>query len=117
MSDTIQALNEVVFKAGERGDKRTADHAHECETKLYDLLTDISVIAGDALEVHVKAADRAKPRKTRVYKEIVEKIAVYFCDQCDTAEGSYHTEEAIRELLVSYNIKTVDYTGRTVKIV
>ena len=117
MSDAIQALNEVVFKAGQRGEVGEADKAVEREDELHILLTDISVIAGDALEDHVKAADKRKPRKERVYREIVRQIAVHFCDEVDdTTEGAFDTEVAVREILASFDITTVDFTGREVKI-
>ncbi len=119
MTDTIKALNEVLNIAAKRvdgGNGEWGSQEEDSEGRL-GLLEEIVTVAGDALEDHVKASNKAKPRKQRVYKEIVEKIAAYFCDQCDTAEGSYHTEEAIREILASYDVETVDFTGRTVKIV
>lgn len=108
MSDTIQALNEVVFKCSEREEDCGANEK---------LLEEIVEIAGDAIEDHVKASDRARPRKERVYREIVRQIAAYFCDGCDTPEGAAHTEEGVREILAAFDITTVDFTGREVKIV
>jgi len=108
MSDTIQALNEVVFKAGER-----EEDCGENEK----LLEEIAVIAGDCIEEHVKAKFRARPRKERTYKEIVRQIAAYFCDGCDTDEGAAFAEEGVREVLAAFDIETVDFQGNTVKIV
>ena len=113
MSDAIQALNEVVFKCSERGgDDVNPEDLADHRLKLLELIVEI---AGDAIEDHVKASDRAKPRKERVYKEIVRKIAEYFCDQSDTLESAIDTENAIREILASFDIETVDYTGRAGK--
>ena len=108
MSDTIQALNEVVFKCSER-----EEDCGENEK----LLEQIVEIAGAALEDHVKASDRARPRKERVYKEIVARIAVNFCDVCDNPEQACNIEADVRETLASFDIETVDFTGRTVKVV
>ena len=113
MSDTIQALNMIVALAAQRESDADGQPAPE----LVGLLENIAEVAGDALEDRVKPADRTKPRKQRVYKEIVRRVAAHFCDGCDTPEGAYATEEGVREILASYDIETVDFTGRTVKIV
>ncbi len=113
-SDTIKALNEVVSLAGQRGEKIDVDPNAE---QLYELIEKIVAVAGDCLEDHVKASNRAKPRKERVNREIVRRIAAYFCDGCDTVEAAQHTEEGVREILASFDVETVDYTGRPVKIV
>lgn len=97
MSDTIQALNEVVFKCSER-----EEDCGENEK----LLEEIVVIAGDCLEDHVKAADRAKPRKERTYKEIVRQIAgILVDDPLDTPEGTSYAVELIQEVLETYRVK------------
>lgn len=112
MSDAIQALNEVVFKAGQREDSGIGDKASPVD--LQELLKDISVIAGDALEDHVKATDRAKPRKQRVYRDIVNEIAAYFVPVPDTVEGTAHVIEGVAEILKQYNVTTTDAEGRKV---
>ena len=117
MSDAIQALNEVVFKCSLRLNED--DKWGCCEEErdgLAALLEEITVIAGDALEEPVKATDRTKPRKERVYKEIVRRIAEYFCDQCDTPQQAVDTEREIREILASFDVEPLDFTGRPVKI-
>jgi len=115
MSDTINVLNQIVGIASKR--KAAGDGANEEEFKNnLDLLEKIVVAAGDCLEDHIAARDRAKPRKQRVYKEIVDSIAVYFCDQCDTEEGAYFAEDGVRNVLAAYGIETVDFEGNTVKI-
>lgn len=110
MSDTIQALNEVVFKCSER-----EEDCGENEK----LLEQIVEIAGAAIEDHqsAKAGDRVSVRKERVYKEIVRRIAVNFCDVCDNPEQAQNIEADVRETLASFDITTVDFTGREVKIV
>ena len=106
MSDAIQALNEVVFKAGQRGEVGEADDALEHEDELVTLLEEISVIAGDALEDHVKATDRAKPRKERVYREIVNQFTAIIqdCSQ-DTPEGPPYAIELMESVLDDYGIE------------
>ncbi len=101
MSDAIQALNEIVLKAGRRGE------AEDCAEEkipeiLYSLLEDISVIAGDAIENRVKAT---KPRKARVYKEIVNQFQAIIqdCSQ-DTPEGPPYALELMEEVLNDYGI-------------
>ena len=116
MSDSIDALNKIVHHASKRGTKPTGT-TDELSVILYNLLDKIVEVAGDALEDHVAARNRAKPRKERVYKEIVRRIAAYFCDGCDTAEGAAYIEEGVREVLASFDIETKDFQGNTVKIV
>lgn len=113
MSDAIDALNKIVNTCSQR----KIDTDDDGFAVNLDLLTQVVECAGDALEDHVKAADRRRPRKERTYKEIVRRIALFFCDGCDTAETAYYTEEGVREILMSYDIETVDYRGRRVKIV
>ncbi len=104
MSDAIQALNEVVFKAGQREDSGIGEKASPVD--LQELLADISVIAGDAIENHVKAADRAKPRKERVYKDIVGQIAgIMKDDPRETPEGLVYAVELIEEVLNTYGVE------------
>ena len=111
MSDAIQALNEVVFKAGERGEIDDAINAESIEDardvadRRFKLLDEIAVIAGDAIEDRVKAADKAKPRKARVYKQVVHEIAhiVKGCSQ-DTPEGPPYALELIEEVLALYEV-------------
>jgi len=112
MSDSIQALNEIVSLCGQR-----EANAGEKTTINLGLLEKIVEAAGDCLEEHVAASNRAKPRKERVYREIVRQIAMYFCDGCDTDEGAAYTEEGVREVLAAFDITTVDFTGQEVKIV
>lgn len=96
MSDAIDALNKIVYKAAEREEDCGANET---------LLEEISVIAGDSLEDHVAARDKAKPRKERVFKEIVEQVSnlVKECDMTDP-EGTYYTLELIQELLDRYEV-------------
>ena len=114
MSDTINVLNTIIGITGKRGELGDADNAVERESELYTLLTDIAEAAGDCLEEHVAARNRAKPRKQRVYKAIVEQIAVHYCDEFD--EDYRNTCQAIREILVSFNITTKDFEDNVVKI-
>jgi len=105
VSDAIQALNEVVFKAGQRGKIDDASTAVEQADELHILLTEIAVIAGDALEDHVKATNRAKPRKERVYREIVRQIAAVFKDDpLSTDEGIIFASDAVQEILDAYGV-------------
>lgn len=105
MSDTIQALNEVIFKCSLRFGGTPFDDDNkwgDCEDErdgMFQLLEDIVEIAGDAVEDHVKASERVKPRKTRVYKEIVEKIAGLLKND-PVATGD--KVEQIQSLLVQY---------------
>lgn len=122
MSDAIDALNKIVYNAGQRGQdgyqrNRDDENPQSYEEYLEGLLEFIAEVAGDSLEDHVAARDRAKPRKARVYKQIVEEIAVYFCDQVDTTEGAIFAEEGVREILVKYGINTHDFEGKEVQIV
>lgn len=114
MSDTINVLNQILRRCAER-EQAGVNPEDEADHRL-KLLELIAEDAGDCLEEHTAARLRAKPRKQRVYKQILEEIAMYFCDGCDTAEGSYHTEEAIRNILIKYNITTRDIEGKVVKI-
>ncbi len=98
MSDAIDALNKIVYKAAEREEDCGANET---------LLEEISIIAGDSLEDHVRATDRAKPRKERVYKQIVDEIAPFFEDNSDleTPEGVYHICECVGEILDKYKVR------------
>lgn len=116
MSDTIQTLNEIVSLCGQR--QAAGDGANEEQfTANFGLLEKVVGRAGDCLEEHIQANKRRKPRKERVYKQIVEEIAVHFCDICDNAKQAQNIEVDVREILAAYDITTVDYTGREVKIV
>lgn len=115
MSNTIKTLTEIVGLCGQRqehGDG-AGEEAFEANFKLLEKVVET---AGECLEDHVKAAARCQPRKERVYKEIIRRIAVHFCDVCDNPEQAFNTEEAVREILASYDIETTDYTGRKVVI-
>lgn len=97
MSDAIDALNKIVYKAAEREEDCGANET---------LLEEISVIAGDSLEDHVAARDKAKPRKERVYKGIVEEIAFIVNEgSMDKPEALYYTIELIQEVLDKYEVK------------
>lgn len=112
MSDTINTLNRIVHTAGAR--QKAGDGANEEEfAGNLKLLEDIAEIAGDCLEDHVKAT---RPRKERVYRQIVKEIAVHFCDVCDNPEQACDIEMLVREILASYDVETTDYTDRKVKI-
>ena len=117
MSDSIDALNKIVALAAEREDQMGENSAKYAE-QVEKVLEKIAEVAGDSLEDHVKAANRAKPRKARVYKDIVEEIAVHFCDDClDDTDHAYAVAENVREVLARYGIQTVDFQGKVVKIV
>ncbi len=108
MSDTIQALNAVVAKCGERVEESDIS-GQNCKVMI-DLIEEISVIAGDCLERHISAACKVKTpyRKERVNRGIVEQVAALI-DDCDITapEANYYTIELIQELLNRYNIEEI----------
>ncbi len=107
MSDTINVLNQIVGIASKRGEKPTGK-TDELSVVLYGLLEQVVESAGDCLEEHVAARNRAKPRKQRVYKEIVTEISALVGDVDMTCpEGTYYCVELIQELLNRYNIEEV----------
>lgn len=113
MSDTINTLNRIVHTAGAR--QKAGDGANEEEfAGNLKLLEDIAEIAGDCLEDRGDTTRR--PRKERVYRQIVKEIAVHFCGVCDNPEQACNIEMLVREILASYDVETTDYTGRKVKI-
>ncbi len=118
MSDTINTLNRIVGIAAKRaGDAELKDCGPEdLAAHRLELLEHIVEAAGDCLEEHKAASLRAKPRKQRVYKDIVEQIAVLFCDQVDTHEGAFFIEENVRDILRAFHIETKDFEGNEVKI-
>ena len=119
MSDTIDALNQILGIVGRREEKQDTGESLKTtkDSHLYKLLDNVAEVAGDCLEDHVKASFNPRPRKERVYREIVRQIAAYFCDPCQTVEAAQYVEEGVREILVSFDVETVDFTGRKVKIV
>jgi len=119
MSDSIDALNKIVHLGAQRNDpgELAIPDFEQTAVDNFKLLEKIVIVAGDAFEDHVAARNRAKPRKERVYREIVRQIAEHFCDQVDTVEHSFDIEVAVREILAAFDIETVDFTGRAVKIV
>lgn len=69
-----KSLNDILEIAAERGrldpHKTGVENAGKSRGELLDILERIVVVAGDALE----ADPEPKPRKSRVWKEIVERI-------------------------------------------
>jgi hypothetical protein len=119
LSDNIQALNTVVGLAGQR-ERNPAVEKDPNDEQLSewrgDLLEQIAVVAGDALEEHDVSTEGNRPRRERVFRAIVEEIAVFFCDECDTAEGAFFVEEGVRDILREYGFTTTDSEGREVLI-
>lgn len=112
MSDAIDALNKIVYNAGQRGEQgyqrnRDDDNPQSYEEYLEGLLEHIAEVAGDSLEDHVAARDRQKPRKQRVFKQCVDEIAnVVQNAAMDTPEGPYYAVELIQEILEGYGVAT-----------
>lgn len=100
MSDAIDALNKVIYLTAQREGDAEGQPAPE----LVELLEKIAVVAGDALEDHVAARNRVKPRKQRVFKMCVEEIASIVGDDPDTPEAIYHAMECIQEVLDNYKL-------------
>lgn len=115
MSDAIKALYDITVICSKRGSDPDGDKVGP--EYLTELLVQIVERAGDALEDHVVAKTGVRPLKSRVYKRIVEEIAVHFCDICDNPEQAFNIAVDVREILAAFDITTVDYTGREVKIV
>ena len=96
--------------------QRESDADGQPAPELVGLLENIAEVAGDAIESHESAERGNRPRRERVFRAIVEEIAVFFCDEVDTHEGAFFVEEGVRDVLREYGIQTTDAEGQKVTI-
>ena len=105
MSDALKCLGKIINRCAERegGDVNPEDLADH-RLKLLELIVED---AGDCMEDHIVAREKAtpKPIKERVYKSIVEQVS-NLVKECDMTcpEGTYYTCELIHELLDRYEV-------------